>query len=66
MTSTQADTDRPEPEDAASLAAAKARTIAVFERSSATYDAVGVDFFSVFGERLVELASPPRGARVLD
>jgi ubiquinone/menaquinone biosynthesis C-methylase UbiE len=47
-------------------AEAKARTVAVFDRSSATYDAVGVDFFSTFGERLVELAAPAEGSRVLD
>lgn len=67
MTATSTTTDPPDPDDvSAAAAAAKARTVAVFDRSSSTYDAVGVDFFTTFGERLVELAALPRGARVLD
>lgn len=38
----------------------------LFSRSSETYDAVGVDFFSVFGRNLVEDAGISEGERVLD
>ncbi len=53
--------------DPAVLAAqAKARTIGLFDRAAGVYDQVGVDFFSVFGERLVQLAALSPGERVLD
>lgn len=39
---------------------------AMFDRSAPTYDAVGVDFFSVFGRQLVEDAALSPGERVLD
>lgn len=39
---------------------------AIFDRASATYDRVGVDFFTTFGRRLVELAGLTEGERVLD
>ena len=39
---------------------------AVFDRASATYDRVGVDFFATFGRRLVEAAAVAPGERVLD
>ncbi len=38
----------------------------VFHRASSTYDQVGPGFFSQFGRRLVEHASLPLSARVLD
>ncbi len=38
----------------------------VFSRAAVTYDQVGPRFFSYFGQRLVELAQLPKGARVLD
>lgn len=39
---------------------------AVFDRASATYDDVGVEFFSVFGRELVRRAGLRAGERVLD
>jgi ubiquinone/menaquinone biosynthesis C-methylase UbiE len=38
----------------------------VFDRASADYDAVGVDFFTPMGAALVSAASPQPGERVLD
>ena len=38
----------------------------VFDRVSETYDNVGVEYFSAFGRRLVELAGVAPGERVLD
>ncbi|MDA0632773.1 methyltransferase domain-containing protein [Nonomuraea sp. MCN248] len=38
----------------------------VFDTSAATYDRMGVEFFTPMGRRLVELAAPARGERVLD
>jgi len=52
------DHDAPEP-PAAEIAAR-------FDRAAATYELTGVDFFSRFGTRLVELAAPGTGDRVLD
>lgn len=40
--------------------------VSVFDRASATYDRTGVDFFSVFGRRLVDIAAVAPGERVLD
>ncbi len=40
--------------------------VSVFDRAAATYDHTGVDFFSVFGRRLVEIAALAPGERVLD
>ncbi|MEV4432809.1 class I SAM-dependent methyltransferase [Streptomyces sp. NPDC049585] len=37
-----------------------------FHRSAASYDRLGVDFFTPMGQRLVELARPAPGERVLD
>lgn len=45
---------------------AKARTAGLFDRAAATYDQVGVDFFTTFGARLVQLAALSPGERVLD
>ena len=45
---------------------AKDRTTGIFDRAAATYDQVGVDFFSIFGARLVQLAALAPGERVLD
>lgn len=45
---------------------AKARTAGIFDRASATYDQVGVEFFSTFGARLVQLSALQPGERVLD
>ncbi|AXV07855.1 hypothetical protein DVS28_a3179 [Euzebya pacifica] len=39
---------------------------AVFDRAAATYDRVGVDFFSTFGRLLVDHAGVALGERVLD
>lgn len=39
---------------------------AIFDRAAATYEAVGVPFFDVFGPRLVELARLQTGEDVLD
>jgi ubiquinone/menaquinone biosynthesis C-methylase UbiE len=38
----------------------------VFSRAATTYDQVGTRFFSYFGQKLVEYADVPSGARVLD
>ena len=38
----------------------------IFDRAAAAYDHVGPRFFSYFGRRLVEIASIPGGAQVLD
>lgn len=40
--------------------------VSVFDRAAATYDRTGVDFFSVFGRRLVDIAAVAPGERVLD
>ena len=47
-------------------AAAKQRTAALFDRASATYEDVEVDFFARWGRRLVELSGVGPGDRVLD
>jgi len=52
--------------DAPTPADRKAAIAAVFDRSSATYDQVGVDYFSAFGRRLVERAGVRPGEHVLD
>jgi SAM-dependent methyltransferase len=39
---------------------------AAFDRAAPTYDRVGVDFFAVFGQRLVEMAELRPGQSVLD
>jgi ubiquinone/menaquinone biosynthesis C-methylase UbiE len=39
---------------------------AVFDRTSATYDRVGVDYFEIFGRQLVATARLAPGERVLD
>lgn len=44
----------------------KAGVAGVFDRAAGTYDQVGVDFFAVIGQRLVNLADPRPGERVLD
>jgi ubiquinone/menaquinone biosynthesis C-methylase UbiE len=44
----------------------KARIAALFDRSSETYDQVGVEYFSAFGRRLVSLAELRPGEHVLD
>lgn len=44
----------------------QAGIVGVFGRAAATYDRVGPRFFAHFGERLVEEARVPEGARVLD
>ncbi|MQA86932.1 MAG: methyltransferase domain-containing protein [Streptosporangiales bacterium] len=44
----------------------KARIAEEFNRVSATYDQVGVPFFTPLGRQLVELADPRPGDRVLD
>ena len=46
--------------------AAKRRIVGVFDRSAATFDAVGVAFFTPVARGLVEHAGLPRGAQVLD
>lgn len=38
----------------------------VFDRAAPTYDRVGVDFFAVFGQRLVDLCGVRAGESVLD
>lgn len=43
-----------------------AEVAARFDRAAGTYERTGVDFFTPFGARLVELAAPARGDRVLD
>ena len=49
--------------DAASY---KAEVTDVFNRAAATYDRLGVEFFTPMGGRLVELVAPRVGGRVLD
>ena len=44
----------------------KQRVIDTFDRAAAVYDRAGVDYFHVFGARLVEIASLGPGQRVLD
>lgn len=44
----------------------KARVAGVFDRASDSYDRVDVDYFGVFGQRLVEIAKIAPGERVLD
>lgn len=44
----------------------RAAIAGVFDRAAPTYDAVGVDFFSVFGAQLVAVAEVTSGERVLD
>jgi len=56
--------ERPSTDDPGTQA--KARTTGLFDRAAETYDQVGVDFFSIFGERLVQLAALSPGERVLD
>lgn len=45
---------------------AKTSVAGVFDRAAATYDAVGVEYFSAFGRRLVALAGVRDGDTVLD
>jgi ubiquinone/menaquinone biosynthesis C-methylase UbiE len=45
---------------------AKQRTAALFDRASATYEEVDVEFFGRWGRRLVELSGVRAGDRVLD
>jgi ubiquinone/menaquinone biosynthesis C-methylase UbiE len=45
---------------------AKQRTAALFDRASATYEDVDVEFFGRWGRRLVELSGIGAGDRVLD
>ena len=45
---------------------AKRAVAGVFDRAAATYDAVGVEYFSTFGHRLVELSRVAPGDVVLD
>lgn len=47
-------------------AQAKQRTAELFDRASATYEDVDVDFFTRWGRRLVELSAIGPGDRVLD
>lgn len=51
---------RPTPEQA------KAFVAGLFDRASGTYDSVGVEYFTAFGRRLVELAGIRPGDVVLD
>src|SRR5687767_2902240 len=44
----------------------KASIAAVFDRAADSYDRTGVEFFKIVGRRLVELAAPQPGERVLD
>jgi len=44
----------------------KAAIAGVFDRSSETYDSVGVEYFTAFGRRLVDHAGLRPGERVLD
>lgn len=53
-------TDAPSPDQRKTLIAG------VFDRASETYDDVGVEYFSAFGRRLVELAGVAAGESVLD
>ncbi|MEX5712131.1 methyltransferase domain-containing protein [Parafrankia sp. FMc6] len=47
-------------------AAYKATVTAAFDRAAASYDQLGVEFFTPMGRRLVEHAAPRPGHRVLD
>lgn len=44
----------------------KAEVTAAFNRAAATYDQLGVEFFTPMGSRLIERAGPQPGQRVLD
>jgi ubiquinone/menaquinone biosynthesis C-methylase UbiE len=44
----------------------KAAIAAVFDRASETYDAIGIEYFTPFGRRLVDLVNLRPGERVLD
>ncbi|MGH3770139.1 MAG: methyltransferase domain-containing protein [Pseudonocardiaceae bacterium] len=44
----------------------KAEVTDVFNHAAATYDRLGVEFFTPMGRRLVELITPQVGGRVLD
>lgn len=44
----------------------KAAVTSAFNAAAATYDRMGVQFFAPMGERLVQLAAPAAGGRVLD
>ncbi|MCX5527390.1 methyltransferase domain-containing protein [Streptomyces bobili] len=44
----------------------KSEVAAAFNSAAATYDRLGVEFFTPMGRRLVERAAPAVGARVLD
>ncbi|GAA2282070.1 hypothetical protein GCM10010149_28330 [Nonomuraea roseoviolacea subsp. roseoviolacea] len=44
----------------------KRQVAGVFDDSAARYDRMGVEFFTPMGRRLVELAAPAAGERVLD
>lgn len=55
-----------DPGEADRIAVATERTAAVFDRSAADYERVGVDFFTPFGRRLVQVAQVAEGERVLD
>ncbi|MEU0345139.1 class I SAM-dependent methyltransferase [Streptomyces bobili] len=44
----------------------KSEVAAAFNSAAATYDRLGVEFFTPMGRRLVERAAPADGARVLD
>ncbi|MBP2702954.1 class I SAM-dependent methyltransferase [Microbispora sp. RL4-1S] len=44
----------------------KRQVAVVFDDSAARYDRMGVEFFTPMGRRLVELAAPAEGERVLD
>lgn len=44
----------------------KQKVVDVFDRAAPSYDRVGVEFFGLFGARLVELAALVPGQRVLD
>ncbi|WP_275412544.1 class I SAM-dependent methyltransferase [Actinoplanes palleronii] len=52
--------------DPAEQAARSARVAAVFDRVADVYDTVGVPWFTPIAQRLVALAAPARGERVLD
>ncbi|MFD5622025.1 class I SAM-dependent methyltransferase [Streptomyces yangpuensis] len=44
----------------------KAHVTAAFDRAAGSYDRMGVSFFTPMGRRLVEMAAPRAGQRVLD
>lgn len=44
----------------------KGRVVETFDRGASDYDREGVEFFAPMGRRLVALAAPREGARVLD